>query len=280
MEVMGHLRSDIDGRRGDRPDLGDARREARNHTGSGRVGHSGLIAREGAEQIAQTKPLKGIVVDQVERELGVGGQPEVQLRVHTRLLAVVVVVLRAIVPDIGGRRRGVLKIARSAEEPDGLLAEENIQRHAEITLVAQHIEDFLIADIEQRMGPMLLAQGNLLGVGRSDAGGEIIGDAPFFLHAEGGAALEIDRAAQRAGLLVGCMALGDLERFKHRTRHGVHARGAGHAALRAHQRAVDRDGVHRRRHAAHREPDDIALVAEIAGDTGQEHGELARVHVG
>ena len=189
MEVMGHLRSDIDGRRGDRPDLGDARREARNHTGSGRVGHSGLIAREGAEQIPQTKPLKGIVVDQVERELGVGGQPEVQLRVHTRLLAVVVVVLRAIVPDIGGRRRGVLKIARSAEEPDGLLAEENIQRHAEITLVAQHIEDFLIADIEQRMGPMLLAQWNLLGVGRSDAGGEIVGDAPFFLHAEGGAAL-------------------------------------------------------------------------------------------
>ena len=279
MEVIGHLRGDIDRRCGHRTHLGDPVREARDHPGGG-ARHRGLRSRKRAEQIPQAKPFEGVVVDQVERKLGVHGEPVVELRVHTRLLAVVVIVLRAIVPDIGGRRRGVLKIARRAEEPDGLLAEENIQRHTEITLVAQHIEDFLIADIEQRMGPMLLAQRNLLGVWRSDARGKIIGDAPFFLHAQGGAALEIDRAAQRAGLLVGCMALGNLERFKHRTRHGVHARGAGHAALRAHQRAVDRDGVHRRRHAAHREPDDIALVAEIAGDTGQEHGELARVHVG
>ena len=279
MKEIRHLRGDIDRRSGHRTHLRDAVRETRDHAGGG-ARHRGLRSRKRAEQIPQAKPFERVVVDQVERDLGIGGQPVIELRVHTRLLAVVVVVLRAIVPDVGGRGRRVLEIARRAEESNGLLAVENIQRHAEITLVAQHIEDFLIADIEQRVGPMLLAQRNLLGVGRSDARGKIIGDTPFFLHAQGGAALEIDRAAQRAGLLVGCMALGNLERFKHRTRHGVHARSAGHAALRAHQRAIDRDSVHRRRHAAHRETDDIALVTEIAGDTGQQHSELAGVHVG
>ena len=62
---MGHLGGDIDGRRGDRPDFGDARRESRNHAGRGGVGHGALVAGEGPEQIAQTEAFERVVVDQV-----------------------------------------------------------------------------------------------------------------------------------------------------------------------------------------------------------------------
>jgi hypothetical protein len=54
---------------------------------------------------------------------------------------------------------------------------------------------------------------------------------------------------------------------------------AGVAALATQQGAVDGDGVTARSHPADGEADDVALVAQVARHAGQEHRELARVHI-
>jgi hypothetical protein len=123
VEEIGHLRLQRDGRGGDRAHLRHAVGVARDDARRG-PGHGVLVAGEGAEVVAEAEALKGVVEDVVQRELGVLGEPVVELQVETRLLAVVVIVLGTEVPEVGGRRGGVLEVARGAEEADRLLAVE------------------------------------------------------------------------------------------------------------------------------------------------------------
>ena len=278
MEEIGHLRLQRDGRGGDRAHLRDAVGVARDDAG-GRSRNGALVAGERPEVVAEAEAFEGVVEDVVERELGALGEAVVELQVETRLLAVVIIVLGTEVPEVGGRRGGVLEVARGAEEADRLLAVEQVERHPEVPLAAQHAEDLLPRDVQQRVGAVLLAQGDLLGARRGDARREIISDAPLLLHPEGRAALEVHRPAERAGLLVGRVPLGHFQRLEHRAGHRVDARLPRVAALAAQQGAVDGDGVTARSHPADGEPDDVALVAQVAGHARQEHRELARVHI-
>ena len=135
---------------------------------------------EGAEAVAQAEALKGIVVDRVERDLGRAGEAVVELGVDARLLAVVVIVLGRVIPEVRGLVGGRLEVPRGAEIADGLLAVEQVDRDAEVALLAEHAEDLLPGGVEERMGAVALAHG--IQIGKDQAGGN---DTAYAQHGAG-----------------------------------------------------------------------------------------------
>ena len=268
----------VDIGRGDGAHLRDAIRVTRQNAG-GAGGADHLIG-ERPRLVAVQVGLVGEIVDRVERELRRRRKLEIELHADTGVVARVVDILRAVVPDKRGLVGRVLKIARGAEKAVGILAVEEIHRDTEIPLPAEHVEDFLIREIQQRIDPVRLAERHVLGERRREPGGEIVGHAALLLHTERGAALEVDRAAEGVGAFVRRVALHDLEALEHSRREVLHIEPPGHRAGKRDQAAVDGDAVEVVRHAADRDAGDVALVVEFAGGARQAHGEFAGAHVG
>ena len=223
--------------------------------------------------------LDGVAGDGVDRKLGGGREAVVGLEADAGLLAVVVIVPRAVVPEIGGLGGGVFEIAQGAEAADGVFGVEHVERETEVTLAAEDVEELLPADVEERMRAVFFAGGRLLGERRSVADAGAVGDAATLAHRERRAALEIDRAADGAGLLVGRVALGELHLVEHGTGEVVHVRAAGEGALAGEWRAVERDAVEAGADAADGETVDEIFVGRIAGDAGEADGHFGGIHV-
>ncbi len=132
------------------------------------------------------------------------------------MLAVVIIILGAVVPEVRRLVQRVLKVPGGAEKTDRLFAIEEIHRHAKVGFgAAERVEFFLMGDIEQWMQPVVFPHGDLLGERGCEPGGEVVGGAALFAHAERGAGLEIDRAAQRIRPFVRRVAFGELELVEH-----------------------------------------------------------------
>ena len=68
------------------------------------------------------------------------------------------------------------------EPAGGVLAVEEVGGDAEVAFAAEDAEDLLVADVEERVVAVGLAEGDLLGEGGGEAGGEVVGDAPLLAH--------------------------------------------------------------------------------------------------
>ena len=223
--------------------------------------------------------LDGVARDRVDRELGGGREAVVGLEADAGLLAVVVIVPGAVVPEIGGLRGGVFEIAQGAEAADGVFGVEHVEGETEVALAAEEIEELLPADVEERVGAVFFAGGRLLGERGSVADTGTVGDTAALLHAERGAALEVDRAADGAGLFVGRVALGELHLVEHGTGEVVHVRAAAERALAGERRAVESDAVEAGANAADGETVDEIFVGRIASDAGEADGHFGGIHV-
>ena len=153
----------------------------------GRIGevvrHRGLAAREGPHQRTLAHGLTLIVVNQVQLEEIVPAKPVVPLRAEALLAAVVVVVARAVVPEIGGLRVGLLEIALGVEKTEGVFAFEPVDRDGEIfDFAAKHGEFLLVGDVNELVRTAGLAHRHLLGEPRCNAPREAVTDAALFPH--------------------------------------------------------------------------------------------------
>ena len=161
-----------------------------------------------------------------------------------------------------------MEISGGEKRTDGGLAVKESDRNAEVAAAAEGIEDFLVAEVGETMEATLLAEGNLLGERRGDAGRKRVGHATLLAHREGRAALEIDRAAKGVSAFVRSMTLDKLYLVEHRPGDIVYEDRAAEAALASHQPAVHRHRVEAPRHAADSKTREVAAGIELAVDAG------------
>ena len=113
----------------------------------------------------------GVVdVGREEGEFGRRREAVVGLGGDVFLAAVVVEIAREVAPEEGGGGFGVLEIAGREERTDGGLAVEDRDGDAEVAVAAEGVEDLLVAEVGEAVEAALLAEGNLLGERRGDAG--------------------------------------------------------------------------------------------------------------
>ena len=160
-----------------------------------------------------------------------------------------------------------------------VFAVERVHGDAEVAAAAGDIEDLGVADVEQRVAAVRLAQRDLIGERRCPAHGEVIVDAALVAHREGRTALEVNGAAERVRAFVGQVALDEFEALEHRAGEIVDTALSRHRALGGEHPAVERDVVQRRAHATDGETVDAVFEIECGADAGEENRELARAHV-
>ena len=107
---------------------------------------------------------------------------------------------------------------------------------------------------------------------------EVVGGAAVFLHAEGRARLEIDRAAEGIRALVGRLPLDQLHALKHCAGDRLEFK-APVGAERRERAAVHGDVIQRRIHAADVETIREAFVRRAARHAREAHHHFARAHV-
>ena len=284
-EVIRACHRDVDRRGGDGAHGGDAVGVAGLDAGSGVGGRAdgGIeddLTGEGADVVLAAENFRVIDVAREERELRRGAEAVVDLGRDVFLAAVIIDVAGAVIPEVIGLRSGVLEIALRGEPAECGLGVEEADVDAEVAAAAKRVEHFLVAEVGEGVDALLLAEGNLLGERRRDAGGERVGDAAFFAHGERRAALEIDGAAEGIGALVGRVALDELDLIEHRAGDVVHENRAAGAALAGEHGAIHRDGIEAGGHAADGEAGEISAGVEFAVDAGEADGDFAGVHVG
>ena len=194
--------------------------------------------------------------------------------------AVVVVILRAVIPDVGGLRIGLLVIAIGAEETKGVFAVEGVDRDSQVFgVAAENGEFFDVGTVEERVSAAHLTQRDLLGEPRGLARREVVTHAAFLALIEGGFGFEIYAATEGIDAAVGGLALGELEGFEHVAREGGHARVAVLRTKRGHAAAVDADRGHAGAHAADADNFYDFVSGITKGHTRQADGELGGVHI-
>lgn len=128
-----------------------------------------------------------VVVDEVELENGVTAQAVVPLGIQAALLAVVVVVLRAIVPDVGGLIVGLLVVALRAVEAEGVFRVERVDGDGEVFDGAAEDGEFLhVGAVEESVVAAGFAERDLLGEPRGGAGGEAVAHAALLFSSRAG----------------------------------------------------------------------------------------------
>ena len=144
---------------------------------------------------------------------------------------------------------------------------------------AEDAKNLLVGEVENGVGAVLGANGGLLEKRRSPAHAHVVGGAAVFPHAEGGAGLEVDGAAQGIRAFVGRLAFDEFKAFEHGARDGLKLEAAVGAEARE-GAAVDGDVVERRVHAADVEAVGEAFIGGAAGDAGETLDDFAGTHVG
>ena len=269
------------GGRGNGADGRDAIGPARDDTARGGVGNGGLRSGEGAHLVLAAHGLGGIVVDEVELEDRVTTQAIVPLGVNRTLLAVVVVVLSAVIPQVGRLGVGLLVVAVGAEEAEGVFRVESVDRDGEVfDFAAENGELLHVGAIEEGVVAAGFAQRYLLGEPRGGAGGQTVAHAALFLHGERRTSLEIHAATKGVDGLVRRLALDEFERLKHGAGEGGHAGVAVLGAEGRHAAAVDGDGAHAGAHAADADDFDDFVAGVTERDAREANREFGRVHVG
>ena len=186
----------------------DARRGARHL----RVAVAG---RGGRHAHAPAMPLEVIVLRDGQGKLRRRRPLVVGLQRDALLLAVVDIVPRLVVED-GGRtveQAGAIKDRLKAAH--GIFRVEHVDGGAEIAIAAENAEHLLVGDIENWVRTVVRTPRRLFEDIRCHAHAEIVGRAAVFLHTEGRAGLEIDRAAQGVGTFVRGLALDQLHALEH-----------------------------------------------------------------
>ena len=283
-EIVWSRHRDIDHGGGDGAHGGDAVRVAGRDAGASvgggvKRGIEDDLIGGGADVVLAAVDLGVVDVGGEERDLGRGREAVVGLGGDVFLPAMVVEIAREVAEEEGGRGGGVLEIAGGEKRPDGGLAVEERDGDAEVAGAAERVEDLLVAEVGEAVEAALLADGNLLRERRRKSAGERVGDAALLAHRERRTALEIDRAAEGIGALVGRMTLDELHLVEHRAGDVVHEDRATEATLAGHEAAIHRDLVKAGGHAADREAAQVAACVELAIDAGQADGDLAGVHV-
>ena len=106
-------------------------RDDRTGAGGHAVGEGGdRLVGEGARGVEAVRLLEGVVVDRVQREAGALREAVLHLRVEALLGPVVVLVLGAEVPEVDGPGGAVLVVELARGGSVGVLAVEEVQRHA------------------------------------------------------------------------------------------------------------------------------------------------------
>ena len=132
-EIAGAGGGLLDGGAGGGADLGDAIGVAGQNAGGGvgagdrQRGIEDGLRGEGARLVLATEGFHGVARDGVDGELGGGRETVVGFEADAGLLAVVVIIPGAVVPEVGGLRGGVFEIAQGAEAADGVFGVEYVE---------------------------------------------------------------------------------------------------------------------------------------------------------
>ena len=207
-------------------------------------------------------------------------EPVFHLHVDTFLRAVVELVLRAEIPEIRRRRRGVLVIILERGRSVDVLAVEQIHRDPQIARAAESIEDLLIGKIREWVDRVIPALLDVLVERRRPAQAKAVTKAAPLLHVQRRAGLEVHRATERISGLVGQLAFDHLQLLEHRTGEAVRLELAVEAADVGHELAVHIHAVHRRRLPPDDEAGDVTFIIELRSDAREAHGELTGGHIG
>ena len=260
----------------------------------GEVGQDGIVPRGLAGGIQggdgpggeRTRPqvferaLMSIVVDAIEKDAEGRVEAIVDLQGRALVQPVVVDVGRAVVPHVRGAGGAERVVLRELIRGHGVLAVEHAERHPEVAVAAEGVEDLLVAErghgvqgVIPRRGIVVVEEGRPL---RAEA----VDHPALFLQAEGRAGLHVDIAAQGIGVHVGRRRLGDFDRVEEGARNAVGAKIPVHPAGARHLVAIDRHGIERVVGAAHHHLAHHALAVQGAGDARQPDEQFARLAIG